>query len=298
MSRTVAFIGLGHMGGPMAANLAEAGHRVLGHDLVPALLEAAAGTGVEPAASAADAVAAADVVISMLPAGRQVLGLYDDILTAARPGTLFVDCSTIDVTDARTAQERAAAAGMRALDAPVSGGVVGAEAGTLTFMAGGGEAEFAEALPLLEVMGKKAVHCGGAGAGQAAKVCNNMILGVSMIAVSEAFVLGESLGLTHQALYDVASTASGQCWALSVNCPVPGPVPASPANRDYRPGFAAALMAKDLGLAANALREGGIHAELGLRAAELYAAYAEQVGDTEDFSGIVRTIRDRTGEAA
>ncbi|MFB8207692.1 3-hydroxyisobutyrate dehydrogenase [Streptomyces sp. NPDC056010] len=298
MSRTVAFIGLGHMGGPMAANLAEAGHRVLGHDLVPALLEAAAGTGVEPAASAADAVAPADVVISMLPAGRQVLGLYDDILTAARPGTLFVDCSTIDVTDARTAQERAAAAGMRALDAPVSGGVVGAEAGTLTFMAGGGEAEFAEALPLLEVMGRKAVHCGGAGAGQAAKVCNNMILGVSMIAVSEAFVLGESLGLTHQALYDVASTASGQCWALSVNCPVPGPVPASPANRDYRPGFAAALMAKDLGLAANALREGGIHAELGLRAAELYAAYAEQVGDTEDFSGIVRTIRDRTGEAA
>ncbi|OKJ04583.1 3-hydroxyisobutyrate dehydrogenase [Streptomyces sp. CB01249] len=298
MSRTVAFIGLGHMGGPMAANLAEAGHRVLGHDLVPVLLEAAAGTGVEPAASAADAVAPADVVISMLPAGRQVLGLYDDILTAARPGTLFVDCSTIDVSDARTAQERAAAAGMRALDAPVSGGVVGAEAGTLTFMAGGGEAEFAEALPLLEVMGKKAVHCGGAGAGQAAKVCNNMILGVSMIAVSEAFVLGESLGLTHQALYDVASTASGQCWALSVNCPVPGPVPASPANRDYRPGFAAALMAKDLGLAANALREGGIHAELGLRAAELYAAYAEQVGDTEDFSGIVRTIRDRTGDAA
>ncbi|MFK0100715.1 3-hydroxyisobutyrate dehydrogenase [Streptomyces sp. NPDC091040] len=298
MSRTVAFIGLGHMGGPMAANLAKAGHRVLVHDLVPALLEAAAGTGVEPAASAADAVAPADVVISMLPAGRHVLGLYDGILTAARPGTLFVDCSTIDVTDARTAQERAAAAGMRALDAPVSGGVVGAEAGTLTFMAGGGEAEFAEALPLLEVMGKKAVHCGGAGAGQAAKVCNNMILGVSMIAVSEAFVLGESLGLTHQALYDVASTASGQCWALSVNCPVPGPVPASPANRDYRPGFAAALMAKDLGLAANALREGGIHAELGLRAAELYAAYAEQVGDTEDFSGIVRTIRDRTGDAA
>lgn len=298
MSRTVAFIGLGHMGGPMAANLAGAGHRVLGHDLVPALLEAAAGTGVEPAASAADAVATADVVISMLPAGRQVLGLYDDVLTAARPGTLFVDCSTIDVTDARTARERAAAAGMRALDAPVSGGVVGAEAGTLTFMAGGGETEFAEALPLLEVMGKKAVHCGGAGAGQAAKVCNNMILGISMIAVSEAFVLGESLGLTHQALYDVASTASGQCWALSVNCPVPGPVPASPANRDYRPGFAAALMAKDLGLAANALREGGIHAELGLRAAELYAAYAEQVGDTEDFSGIVRTIRDRTGETA
>ena len=292
MSRTVAFIGLGHMGGPMAANLVKSGHRVRGYDLVPESLETAVGAGVESAASAVEAVTGADVVITMLPAGRHVLGLYHEILAAARPGTLFIDSSTIDVADARTAHERAVAAGVRALDAPVSGGVVGAEAATLTFMAGGGEAEFAEALPLLEVMGKKAVRCGGAGAGQAAKICNNMILGVSMIAVSEAFVLGESLGLSHQALYDVASTASGQCWALSVNCPVPGPVPASPANRDYRPGFAASLMAKDLGLAANAVRDGGVHAELGLRAAELYAAYAEQVGATEDFSGIVRTIRD------
>ncbi|MFI5856234.1 3-hydroxyisobutyrate dehydrogenase [Streptomyces parvulus] len=297
VKRTVAFIGLGHMGGPMAANLTRAGHRVLGHDLVAAAVEAAAGAGVEPVTSVGEAVAGADVVISMLPAGHHVLGLYDDILAGARPGTLFVDCSTIDVADARTAHERAVAAGMRALDAPVSGGVVGAEAATLTFMAGGGEDEFAEARPLLEAMGKKAVHCGGPGAGQAAKICNNMILGVSMIAVSEAFVLGESLGLSHQALYDVASTASGQCWALSVNCPVPGPVPASPANRDYRPGFAASLMAKDLGLAANAVREGGVHAELGLRAAELYAAQAERVGDSEDFSGIVRTIRDRSGAA-
>ncbi|MFF9315592.1 3-hydroxyisobutyrate dehydrogenase [Streptomyces sp. NPDC014748] len=294
MTLTVAFVGLGHMGAPMAANLAGAGHRVLGHDLVPAALEAAAVHGVEPAATAAGAVAEADVVLTMLPAGRHVLGLYDDLLPAARPGALFVDCSTIDVAAARTAHERAAAAGMRSLDAPVSGGVVGAEAGTLTFMAGGGEAEFAEARPLLAAMGEKAVHCGGPGAGQAAKICNNMILGVSMIAVSEAFVLGESLGLTHQALYDVAATASGQCWALSVNCPVPGPVPASPANRDYRPGFAAALMAKDLGLAADAAREGGVHAELGLRAAELYAAYAERVGDAEDFSGIVKTIREKT----
>ncbi|CAM5602108.1 3-hydroxyisobutyrate dehydrogenase [Streptomyces diastaticus] len=292
MNRTVAFVGLGHMGGPMAANLTKAGHRVLGHDLVPAAVETAAEAGVEPAGSLTEAVSVADVVISMLPAGRHVLGLYDDILNTARPGTLFVDCSTIDVTDARTAHERALAAGMRALDAPVSGGVVGAEAATLAFMAGGGEDEFAEARPLLEAMGKKAVHCGGPGAGQAAKICNNMILGVSMIAVSEAFVLGESLGLSHQALYDVASTASGQCWALSVNCPVPGPVPTSPANRDYRPGFAASLMAKDLGLAANAVREGGVHAELGLRAAELYAVFAEGVGDSEDFSGIVRTIRE------
>ncbi|TWV56399.1 3-hydroxyisobutyrate dehydrogenase [Streptomyces misionensis] len=298
MSRTVAFIGLGHMGAPMAANLVKAGHRVRGHDLVPDALDGATRTGVEPASSAVDAVADAEVVITMLPMGSHVLSLYDTVLTAARPGTLFVDCSTIDVADARTAHERAAAAGMRALDAPVSGGVVGAEAATLTFMVGGGEAEFAEARPLLEAMGKKAVHCGGAGAGQAAKICNNMILGVSMIAVSEAFVLGEGLGLSHQALYDVASTASGQCWALSVNCPVPGPVPTSPANRDYRPGFAASLMAKDLGLAANAVKAGGVQAELGLRAAELYAAYAERAGAAEDFSGIVRTIRDQSGEQA
>ncbi|MFI5663664.1 3-hydroxyisobutyrate dehydrogenase [Streptomyces sp. NPDC051684] len=295
MSRTVAFIGLGHMGGPMAANLVRAGHRVLGHDLIPAAVDDAVKSGVEAMSRAADAVAVADTVVTMLPAGRHVLGLYDDILEAARHDTLFIDCSTIDVTDARTAHERATAAGMRALDAPVSGGVVGAEAATLTFMTGGGEAEFQDARPLLEAMGKKVVHCGGAGAGQAAKICNNMILGVSMIAVSEAFVLGESLGLSHQALYDVASTASGQCWALSVNCPVPGPVPESPANRDYRPGFAAALMAKDLGLAANAVRAEGVQAELGLRAAEMYTAYAERVGATEDFSGIVRIIRAHDG---
>ncbi|MFJ6725111.1 3-hydroxyisobutyrate dehydrogenase [Streptomyces sp. NPDC091281] len=296
MSAVVAFVGLGHMGGPMAANLVKAGHRVRGHDLVPDALAAAVTAGVEAAASAAGAVADADVVVTMLPAGRHVLGLYDEILAAARPGTLFVDCSTIDVADARTAHERAVTAGMRALDAPVSGGVVGAEAATLTFMAGGGDAEFAEARPLLEAMGRRVVHCGGPGAGQAAKICNNMILGVSMIAVSEAFVLGERLGLSHQALYDVASAASGQCWALTVNCPVPGPVPASPANRDYRPGFAAALMAKDLGLAADAARATGTDTELGRRAAELYAAYAEQVGAAEDFSGIVRTIRDRGEE--
>ncbi|MYW42591.1 3-hydroxyisobutyrate dehydrogenase [Streptomyces sp. SID161] len=295
MSPAVAFIGLGHMGAPMAANLVKAGHRVRGHDLVPEAVDSAARAGVEPVPSAAAAVADADAVITMLPAGRHVLDLYDILLPVARPGTLFIDCSTIDVADARAAHDRAAAAGMRTLDAPVSGGVVGAEAATLTFMAGGGETAFAEALPLLEAMGKKAVHCGGAGAGQAAKICNNMILGVSMIAVSEAFVLAESLGLSHQALYDVASTASGQCWALSVNCPVPGPVPTSPANRDYRPGFAASLMAKDLGLAANAARAGGVHAELGLRAAELYSSYAERAGATEDFSGIVRTIRDQSG---
>nr|WP_272924406.1 3-hydroxyisobutyrate dehydrogenase [Streptomyces sp. SID8356] len=290
---TVAFIGLGHMGGPMAANLVRAGYRVLGHDLVESCLVAAEESGVERATSATEAAAAADVVITMLPAGRHVLSLYgqEGLLEAARPGTLFVDCSTIDVADSRAAHAAAAATGHRSLDAPVSGGVVGAEAGTLTFMAGGDEAAFTAAEPLLSVMGKKAVHCGGAGAGQAAKICNNMILGVSMIAVSEAFVLAESLGLSDQALYDVASAASGQCWALTVNCPVPGPVPTSPANRDYRPGFAAPLMAKDLGLAANALRAGGIDAELGLRAAELYARFAEGAGADQDFSGIVRAIR-------
>ncbi|MYU20522.1 3-hydroxyisobutyrate dehydrogenase [Streptomyces sp. SID8352] len=297
MTRTVAFVGLGHMGGPMAANLARAGHRVLGHDLVPEAVEAAGRAGAEPAGSATAAVREADVVISMLPAGRHVLDLYDEALTAARPGTLFVDCSTVDVADARTAHERARTAGMRSLDAPVSGGVVGAEAATLTFMTGGGEEEFTEARPLLEAMGRRAVHCGGPGAGQAAKICNNMILGVSMIAVSEAFVLGESLGLSHQALYDVASTASGQCWALSVNCPVPGPVPSSPANRDYRPGFAAALMAKDLRLAVGAAKAGGVHTELGIRAAELYAEYAEGAGGARDFSAIVGTIRERSGDA-
>ncbi|GGO49363.1 3-hydroxyisobutyrate dehydrogenase [Streptomyces lasiicapitis] len=298
MSAVIAFVGLGHMGGPMAANLVKAGHRVVGHDLVPKALDAAVAAGVEAAPSAVAAAAEADIVLTMLPAGRHVLALYQDegLLAAARPGTLFVDCSTIDVADARTAHEAAVAAGHRAVDAPVSGGVMGAEAGTLTFMVGGDEDAFAQAEPLLAAMGKKAVHCGAAGAGQAAKICNNMILGVSMIAVSEAFVLGESLGLSHQALYDVASTASGQCWALSVNCPVPGPVPGSPANRDYRPGFAAPLMAKDLGLAANAVRAGGVDAELGLRAAALYAAFAEGDGAAEDFSGIVRAIRERSGQ--
>ncbi|MFD9617581.1 3-hydroxyisobutyrate dehydrogenase [Streptomyces virginiae] len=300
MSTTVAFIGLGHMGGPMAANLVRAGHRVLGFDLVPELLADAAATGVEPAASAIAAAADADVVITMLPAGGHVLALYGEggLLGAARPGTLFVDCSTIDVADARAAHQAAGAAGHRSLDAPVSGGVVGARAASLTFMAGGGAEEFAAAEPLLGAMGRKAVHCGTAGAGQAAKICNNMILAVSMIGVSEAFVLAESLGLDHQALYDVASTASGQCWALTVNCPVPGPVPGSPANRDYLPGFAAPLMAKDLALAANALRAGGVEAPLGLKAAELYADFAAGEGAGLDFSAIVHTLRPRNGTPA
>ncbi|MGW9153455.1 3-hydroxyisobutyrate dehydrogenase [Streptomyces virginiae] len=261
---------------------------------------AAAARGVAPAASPIAAAADADVVITMLPAGGHVLALYGEggLLGAARPGTLFVDCSTIDVADARAAHQAAGAAGHRSLDAPVSGGVVGARAASLTFMAGGGAEEFAAAEPLLGAMGRKAVHCGTAGAGQAAKICNNMILAVSMIGVSEAFVLAESLGLDHQALYDVASTASGQCWALTVNCPVPGPVPGSPANRDYLPGFAAPLMAKDLALAANALRAGGVEAQLGLKAAELYADFAAGEGAGLDFSAIVHTLRPRNGTPA
>ncbi|MCQ4122056.1 3-hydroxyisobutyrate dehydrogenase [Rhodococcus tibetensis] len=294
MSTTVGFLGLGHMGGPMAANLVKAGYSVVGFDLAPAALEQAVKDGVTVADSAIDAVREAQVVITMLPSGKHVLGLYQEILPAAKPGTLFIDSSTIDVADARAAHDEAVKAGHRSVDAPVSGGVVGATAGTLAFMVGGAEDDFESARPLLEVMGKKVVHCGDPGNGQAAKICNNMILGVSMIAISEAFVLGEKLGLSNQALFDVASNASGQCWALTTNCPVPGPVPASPANRDYQPGFAAALMDKDLGLAANALQTNGVEAELGLRAAELYSRFHNSGHGGEDFSAIIRDIRERS----
>lgn len=292
---TVGFVGLGHMGGPMAANLVKAGYIVQGFDLVPAALEQARRDGITVVESATLAATDADVVITMLPSGKHVLDLYEGgLLTAARQGTLFVDSSTIDVADARSAHELVEQAGHRGVDAPVSGGVMGAAAGTLAFMVGGAAEDFEAARPLLEVMGRKVVHCGGPGVGQAAKICNNMILGVSMIAISEAFVLGEKLGLSNQALFDVASNASGQCWALTTNCPVPGPVPASPANNDYQPGFAAALMDKDLGLAANALRANGIDAELGMRAAELYRRFHETGHGGEDFSAIIRDIRDRS----
>ena len=292
----VAFLGLGHMGGPMAANLVKAGYPVTGFDPVPAAQEQGRADGLTISESATDAVRDADVVITMLPNGALVLKLYDEVLPAARPNTLFVDSSTIDVADARAAHEKAVQAGHRAIDAPVSGGVAGAAGGTLAFMVGGSEEDFEAAKPLLEVMGRKVVHCGGSGVGQAAKICNNMILGVSMIAISEAFVLGEKLGLTNQALFDVASNASGQCWALTSNCPVPGPVPTTPANNDYQPGFAAALMDKDLGLAANALRANGVDAELGLRAAEIYHRFNESGGGGLDFSAIITEIRNRSTE--
>src|SRR5690606_10250576 len=249
---TIAFIGLGNMGNPMAANLVKAGHVVRGFDLMPQNLETARGNGLEIAASAAEAVAGADAVVTMLPAGKHVLAVYGDIVPAAAKGTLFIDSSTIDVESARQAHAIASGAGMLSVDAPVSGGVGGAAAGTLTFMAGGAADAFAKAEPLLQPMAGKIVHCGDAGAGQAAKICNNMILGISMIGVSEAFVLAEKLGLAPQALFDVASTSSGQCWSLTTYCPVPGPVPTSPANRDYQPGFAASLMLKDLKLAQEA----------------------------------------------
>lgn len=295
--RTIAFIGLGHMGGPMAANLRAAGYPVTGFDVVPAALDAAQRAGIAVAASAADAATGADVVITMLPAGKHVFAAFEGegpgggLLAAAKPGALFLECSTIAVEDARTAHEMVLATGHRGLDAPVSGGVMDAEAGTLTFMVGGAAEDFADAAEFFEVMGRRVVHCGGPGAGQAAKVCNNMILGVSMIAVSEAFVLGEKLGLTHQALFDVAANASGQCWALTTNCPVPGPVPTSPANREYQPGFAGALMAKDLGLAVEALNATGVDASLGRAAEEIYRHFALQGGDATDFSGIINTIR-------
>jgi 3-hydroxyisobutyrate dehydrogenase len=227
----------------------------------------------------------------MLPAGRHVLSVWEDILPAARPGALVIDSSTIDVESARKAHGMASERGLLSLDAPVSGGVGGAKAATLTFMAGGSAEAFARAEPILSQMGKRVVHCGDAGAGQAAKICNNMILGISMIGVSEAFVLAEKLGLAHQALFDVASTSSGQCWSLTTYCPVPGPVPASPANNGYKPGFAAALMLKDLKLAQEAALASGASTPLGAEAAQLYALFAGAGHAADDFSGIINFLR-------
>src|SRR5271169_73686 len=288
---TLAFIGLGNMGGPMAANLVKAGHRVLGFDLVEALRKEAEATGVALAGSARAAVSEADVVVTMLPAGRHVLSVWEDVLASAKRGALFIDSSTIDVDSARRAHHAAKAAGVASLDAPVSGGVGGAKGATLTFMCGGAEAAFAAAKPILEKMGKRIVHCGEAGAGQAAKICNNMILGATMIVTCEAFVLAEKLGLSSQALFEVASTSSGQSWSLTSYCPVPGPVPASPANNAYRPGFAAALMLKDLKLAQEAALAAGASTPLGAEAAQLYGLFAAAGHAGDDFSGIINFLR-------
>jgi len=291
----IGFIGLGNMGLPMATNLVKAGHQIAGFDLVPAAKEAAAKAGVNVVASAADAATNVEIVVTMLPNGKLVLDVYNSgILKAAAPGTLFIDSSTIDVASARAAHNAAAKASMASLDAPVSGGVGGAAAGTLTFMVGGEDTAFERGKPVLELMGKKIVHCGAAGAGQATKICNNMILGISMIAVGEAFVLAEKLGLSDKALFDVASTASGQCWSLTTYCPVPGPVPTSPANNDYKPGFAAALMLKDLLLSQEAANTSGAITALGKHAADIYQAFVEEGGGNTDFSGIIKAIRKRS----
>ncbi len=288
----IGFIGLGNMGGPMAANLVKAGHRVTGFDLAAASCDAARAAGVAIAKDAPGAVAGAEVVITMLPAGRHVTGVFAEILPAMGAGALIIDCSTIDVDSARKAHALAAEKGCLSLDAPVSGGVGGAQGATLTFMAGGSAEAFAKAEPILLQMGRKAVHCGEAGAGQAAKICNNMILGISMIGVAEAFVLAEKLGLSHQALFDVSSTSSGQCWSLTSYCPVPGPVPASPANNDYKPGFAAELMLKDLGLAQEAAQASGATTPLGEHARAIYERFTQAGNEGVDFSGIVRHLRE------
>ncbi|MBO0765460.1 MAG: 3-hydroxyisobutyrate dehydrogenase [Hyphomicrobiaceae bacterium] len=288
----IGFIGLGNMGVPMAANLVKTGHTVQGFDLVPDNVAKAQARGVSAAVSASDAVKGIDVVITMLPAGKDTLAVWGGgILKAATPGTLFIDSSTIDVASAKAAHGLAAEAHMFSLDAPVSGGVGGAEAATLTFMCGGATDAFERAKPILESMGKRVVHCGEAGAGQAAKICNNMILGISMIGVCEAFVLAEKLGLSHQALYDVASTSSGQCWAITSYCPVPGPVPAAPSNNGYKAGFASALMLKDLKLAQEAASAAGGTTPLGAAAAQIYAMHNAWGEGATDFSGIIHLIR-------
>jgi 3-hydroxyisobutyrate dehydrogenase len=293
---TIAFIGLGNMGGPMAANLVKAGHKVIAFDLVAASRDQAKADGASIAESSVASVKGADVVITMLPAGKHVLAVWSDIIPAMAKGTLIIDCSTIDVENAKAAHALAAKHGASSVDAPVSGGTGGAKGATLTFMCGGDDKAFAAAEPILENMGKKIVHCGGAGAGQAAKICNNMILGISMIAVSEAFTLAEKLGLSHQALFDVASTSSGQCWSLTSYCPVPGPVPTSPANNDYKPGFASALMVKDLTLAQDAAKSSGAATPLGKHAQEIYKAFDASGHGGVDFSGIIQHVRALAGK--
>jgi 3-hydroxyisobutyrate dehydrogenase len=291
---TIGFIGLGNMGAPMAGNLVKKGHEVKGFDLVPGNLEKAAARGVKKVASAADAASGVDAIVTMLPAGKDTLAVWGGgILEAAAPGTLVIDSSTIDVTSARAAHKLAGAAQMLSLEAPVSGGVAGAEAASLTFMAGGTKAAFDKAKPILEGMGKRIVHCGEAGAGQAAKICNNMMLAVSMIGVCEAFVLAEKLGLSHQALFDVASSSSGQCWALTSYCPVPGLVPAAPSNNQYKPGFASALMLKDLKLAQEAASAAGATTPLGAAAAQMFGLHNAWGEGGTDFSGIIHLIRGR-----
>ena len=286
----IALIGLGNMGLPMAAKLLKAGHTVAGYDLAAANLAAHTAQGGRAASSVADAVAGADMVLTMLPAGKHVSAVYADILAAVTTRPLLVDSSTIDVATARDVAAKAAAAGMEMLDAPVSGGVGGAVAGTLTFMCGGTDAGFAAAQPVLQAMGRNIILAGAAGAGQAAKACNNMMLAISMIGVAEGFVLGEKLGLDRQKLFDITSTATGQSWALTAYCPAPGPVPAAPSNRDYAPGFAAALMLKDLGLAQQAAQQAGAATPMGEHALRIYQALNDAGEGGQDFSVVFRYL--------
>ena len=289
----IGFIGAGNMGGPMLANLIKAGHAVSVFDLSQEALEGAQAAGATVAASPGDAAAGRDTVITMLPAGAHVRAVYMDeggVLERAGEGTLLIDCSTIDVTTAREVSEAAAARGLEMLDAPVSGGVAGAARGALTFMVGGSESAFARAEPVLEPMAKAVVHAGPSGNGQAAKVCNNMMLAASMIVTSEAFALADRLGLERQTMFDIVSSATGQCWALTSYCPVPGPVPASPANRDYQPGFTAAMMNKDLKLAQQAAAAAGAATPIGAEAARLYDEFCAAGNEALDFSGIFKLV--------
>jgi len=291
---TIGFIGLGNMGGPMAANLLKAGHQVTGFDIVPDLAKGLAAKGGRVAGSVAEAAASGELVITMLPAAAQVRSVYlgdQGVLSKASKTALLIDCSTIDVETARAVSTAATEAGFDMLDAPVSGGVAGAEAASLTFMVGGESDVFARAQPVLAAMGRTMVHAGPAGNGQAAKICNNMILGVSMIAVCEAFSLAERLGVSAQTLFDIAAKSSGQCWAMTSYCPVPGPVPSSPANREYAPGFTAAMMLKDLRLAQQAAGSVAAAAPLGAAAANLYQLFVEEGTAGLDFSAIYRLIR-------
>jgi 3-hydroxyisobutyrate dehydrogenase len=290
----IGFIGLGNMGLPMAQNLIKVGHAVCGFDVSTAAVDKLVAAGGVAAKSAADAGKDAEIIVTMLPAGEHVREVYlgpGGILAAAGEGTLLIDSSTIDVESARAVASAAAARALAMVDAPVSGGVAGAQGATLTFMVGGPDEAFARAKPVLQAMGKTIVHAGAAGNGQAAKICNNMVLGASMIVVSEAFLLAEKLGLDAQKLFDISSKSSGQCWSMTSYCPVPGPVPTSPANRDYKAGFTAAMMLKDLKLAQDAAKATRAATPLGAGAAAVYEKFVESGDASVDFSGIIRFLR-------
>ena len=285
----IGFIGLGNMGGPMAANLAKAGHDVTGFDMADVAIE-----GVTMANSAAEAATGADVVITMLPNGDILRHVASEIIPAMSAGAAFVDCSTVDVDSARAVADQAAAAGLLSVDAPVSGGIGGAAGGTLTFMAGGSTEAFAKAAPLFDIMGQKAVHCGEAGAGQAAKICNNMILGVTMIATCEAFALADKLGLDRQKMFDVVSTSSGYSWSMNAYCPAPGVGPQSPADNGYQPGFAADLMLKDLRLSQQAAGSADADTPMGQLAEALYTQFVDnEDGKGKDFSAMLPRLEKR-----